>query len=419
MKMLGLLMLHNIKKIKESMFSRDSYGNPHWKALLLELLFRQKLPGRIEGYLFYLRYKVRKWLLPIFEFIRFNEESRTTIFVNLKDAIGDRYLFQLLSFFSYGGYCVEFFTSRPEKYFRRFEYMRIIFTLKDFKISNEFPKNTEDRYLCFDEKNSDVLNKKWRKPILLNQDISLNRNEHKKAIVIPYSMHPVIYKLKHHEKLFKFRNNKKMLRIFFSGMCGLDYYHSKLAEQFKKLSRFQIVEIIINSGLVTIINSRRDIKKLLRGKYKNIFAFVNTKKTVVFQEHWLDTISRSDFFLSPPGDVRPMCHNIIEAMAVGTIPITNYSEWFHPALVDGRNCIVFDSEKELIEKIKTVLEMDSGKIKEMRDEVIKYYESYLSPASFINQIESNIEDKIEVFLNSGNREYLSKVNNDSIIISQE
>ena len=42
----------------------------------------------------------------------------------------------------------------------------------------------------------------------------------------------------------------------------------------------------------------------------------------------------------------PMCHNIIESMAVGVIPITNYPEWFDPDLEHMKNCIVFDDQKD-------------------------------------------------------------------------
>jgi len=314
---------------------------------------------------------------------------------------------------------VDFFTQSPEGYLRDLEYARLIYTLKNLRIVNELPRNTEDMILCFDEEDPSVLSKKWKKKIFINQDISLNRSGHEKALIIPYPMHPVIYKLKRHEKLAKFRDNKRMLRIFFSGMYGPDYQHSMLPDQFNKISRPRAVEAIIDSGIASVIKSRHDIDESLKGEYKNMFIFINTEKTVIFQEHWLDTISRSDFFLALPGDVRPMSHNIIEAMAVGTIPITNYPEWFHPRLRHMENCIVFNSEEDLIQKIKSVLEMDPEKIKKMRQEVIKCYEKHMSPSSFVKLIESSDEDNIEVFFNSGNREYLSKLNKDSVIISRQ
>lgn len=45
-------------------------------------------------------------------------------------------------------------------------------------------------------------------------------------------------------------------------------------------------------------------------------------------QKWLDVVAKSDFFLCAPGVQIPLCHNAIESMAVGTIPITNYPDWF-------------------------------------------------------------------------------------------
>lgn len=54
-------------------------------------------------------------------------------------------------------------------------------------------------------------------------------------------------------------------------------------------------------------------------------------------------LASADFFLCQPGEIMPQCHNIVEAMAVGTIPLTNYPDWLSPPLVDGREALVFDT----------------------------------------------------------------------------
>jgi len=185
------------------------------------------------------------------------------------------------------------------------------------------------------------------------------------------------------------------------------------------MNRPSAVKAVREAGIAIIPGSRGEIKSLFDGDYKNVFVFVDIKKTVVYQENWLDTLSKSDFFLALPGDIRPMCHNIIEAMAVGAVPITNYPEWFHPRLEDMKNCIVFGDKDDLIKKINKVLKMGNSKVREMREETLKYYDNHLSPRSFVNKIESVKGDRIEVFFNSGGGEYLSKVKDSSVIISGE
>jgi hypothetical protein len=88
-------------------------------------------------------------------------------------------------------------------------------------------------------------------------------------------------------------------------------------------------------------------------------------------------LAKSDFFLCCPGVVIPQSHNAVEAMAVGTIPIIQYSEMFHPNLVHGVNCIAYRDEKELIAYTNLCFEMCDLEITKLRNGVIDYYEAYL------------------------------------------
>jgi len=104
-------------------------------------------------------------------------------------------------------------------------------------------------------------------------------------------------------------------------------------------------------------------------------------------ENWLDTLAMADFFLSPPGIVMPMCHNIIEAMAVGTIPITNYPEWLDPPLRHMEDCLVFDQRADLVARLRAALALDQGEIARLRRNVISYYGAHMRPDTFIEREE--------------------------------
>src|SRR5260370_10572567 len=75
----------------------------------------------------------------------------------------------------------------------------------------------------------------------------------------------------------------------------------------------------------------------------------------VMHSEWLKTLSRCEVFLAPPGISMPQCHNIIEAMAVGCIPLTNYIEWLSPPLTDGVNCFQFRDENDLRKRVFEIL----------------------------------------------------------------
>lgn len=391
----------------------------HYAGRILRIFTHGELPGRLEARLYYLCYLVREkvlrgWVLRM----EWKQKRTQPVFIYLENAIQDRYLFQLISFFIYGGCFVRYVTGKPKNCLAPLEYARLVYTFKNFRIIQEPPPDCSDAILCTDRKNFLYLGRNWKRILLLNPDISADRKDHKGALMMPYPMHPIIYKRKQHEMLGRFRENERRVTILFSGNYGEGYVHFILPDQFGKMSRPEIMALLLASGVPHIVNRREEIDFFLyRGGYRNVCMLVNTKNIYIDQKNWLDALSKSHFFLAPPGDIRPMCHNIIEAMAVGAIPITSYPEWFHPPLRHRKNCLVFTDKTDLFQKIEIAMGMDGSDIGEMRRQVIRYYAHYLSPESFVNRVQSAPGHRLELFIQTGNREYLSKIDNESIIIN--
>jgi hypothetical protein len=343
-----------------------------------------------------------------------NESKK--IFINLEERFGDRYLFQILRLFDSSGYSIHLYTKKPPSSFCRYEYGRLIYNIRNLSFVSKIPSEKRKHILCTDNINFKNGEGVWRKRIKISHDISLNRRDHEGALIIPYGMHPGIYEQNGHKKLESLRKNSKKIRILFSGRYGTNYDHSILQKQFGKLSRPQIIKLIKKRALSKIICSRAEFDKLFKNDYQCIFAFVDTKHTDVDQRKWMVALSRSDFFLAAPGDVRPMCHNIIEAMAVGTIPIMNYPEWFHPPLTKMKNCITFTNEVDFIAKVGVALSMDDRQIEEMKNEVVNYYDRFIEESAFIARLENVMDNEVELFFQSGIRKYLAKIDDDSIIV---
>jgi hypothetical protein len=391
---------------------------PYYRSRLSRIFTHGEIPGRLEAWLYYRLYILRARS----SFARFlkieGDRSLVTIYLDLENAIQDRYLFQLVSFFIYGGCSVRFLTGKAKNCLSPLEYARLVYTFKNFKIIREPFPDCSGAILCTDRKNFPYLGRNWKKTLLLNTDISADRKDHGGALMMPYPMHPIIYKRKQHERLGRFRENEPCVTILFSGNYGEEYVHSILPDRFGKMSRPEIMALLLASGIPHIVNTREEIDSFLyQGGYRNVFMLVNTKNIYIDQKNWLDALSKSHFFLAPPGDIRPMCHNIIEAMAVGAIPITSYPEWFHPPLMHRKNCLVFTDKTDLFQKIEMAMQMDGREIGEIRRQVIHYYDHYLSPESFVNRVQSALGRRLELFIQTGNSQYLSRVNNRSVIIS--
>lgn len=93
----------------------------------------------------------------------------------------------------------------------------------------------------------------------------------------------------------------------------------------------------------------------------------------------------------------PMCHNAIEAMAVGTIPLLEYPEYFHPPLQTGVNCIAFQGQSNLLEQVKRIKNMSREEVYQLRKAVISYYEKYLAPSAWVERLADDKEVDTLVF----------------------
>ena len=85
------------------------------------------------------------------------------------------------------------------------------------------------------------------------------------------------------------------------------------------------------------------------------------------------------------------------------------------------NCIVFDDKADLVNKIKDVLNMGQEEISKLRERVVDYYESHLTPEKFVSNIESR--EKYIIIAVMITEKYVKdnalKLNEKSIIIGND
>ncbi len=401
--------------------------NPSWKSFL----FKPRLPWKFKK--LYLEYKGLYQAYKLFpeylyynfiNFFKINQKNKPTIFVNFEkeNTSNSRDLYTALNAFSMAGFNVNFFRKiRFKDYVGLDPYVRLIYSIENIKMVNKIPQESKDIVYMSDTNHKSDLKKKWKKTIDVEYDISLDCNTIKKPIFFPFPMHPLVYKLNLHENVNKLRETERKVRIFFAGAIYHKWYF-ELADSIKDiLIRPEVIDTIIKdlNGNKILIKNKESFNTIFNNNYINKCVIIDTDDFKINIKNWLSTLSKSDFFLCPPGDW-PMCHNIIEAMAVGTIPITNYANWLNPSLKDMENCITFNTKKDLIKKIKLVFEMDQEKIMQMKKNVISYYENYYNPLHFINSNILNEEDYIKMIIIAVGKKfyksYLPKINKNSIII---
>ena len=97
----------------------------------------------------------------------------------------------------------------------------------------------------------------------------------------------------------------------------------------------------------------------------------------------------------------PLCHNVIEAMSVGTIPVIQkeYAEVMYPNLKNGFNAVVFNDlqhmEKLLLDEI---FQFKKDVLVEMRMNVLEYYQKFLTPKNVVKEINNTLEKGEMIYL---------------------
>lgn len=70
-------------------------------------------------------------------------------------------------------------------------------------------------------------------------------------------------------------------------------------------------------------------------------------------------------------------------MAVGTVPVLQYSSYYFPPLRHGEQCITFGDERELFGAVDSILSgAFTERLPQMRASTRAYFEAHLSPAAF-------------------------------------
>ncbi len=121
------------------------------------------------------------------------------------------------------------------------------------------------------------------------------------------------------------------------------------------------------------------------------------------QATFLDVLSGCAFFLAAPGVAVPMCHNVVEAMSVGAVPVLNYPEQFDPPLEHRVNCLAFSTADELTRCVREALSMDEGRVAALRLGALAYYKRYLSPEAVVGSILRSKETVTTLLLNAEQR----------------
>lgn len=318
--------------------------------------------------MFVIKKKIQKKLKEFklnYSYVRFYNDQQPVVYVNLKHSTKVRTYLNL------------FFRIRAvydQPIVLKFSILRMLFLAKWFNeldyIYFEKPFSNLKKFKTFSHsKKADfVVNFKYRK-VYSTDDYQEN--------VLPYIMHPINY-LQPHIKLLP-----KNIGILMSGNFDKKIYDTPIIEDnFGLLNRWKIYQEVSKHNKLLSVSGDELVTNLNSGIFNENLILMKWQSGAIPAHKWRTYLSSSHFIFCAPGMTMPMCHNVLEAMSVGVIPILNYSNWLNPSLKNDFNCLVYQETSDILPIIDKALSLSSEVKTEMANNALKYYQEYYENYSF-------------------------------------
>ncbi len=323
--------------------------------------------------------------------------SDRDIFVTLGDKRpnGDiaRYIYSGLNYIANAGYNIYIYQKVDFDFYKWLNfYGRRLYKIPRLKFIKDIPSHTESMIYMFDHEDLDevLLAKKWKKLVYLSVLKPVSWHMGDRSVNVPFLMYPPLYTFGQDKKLEKHRNTERKIRVYFAGNVDKYYYRNPMLKKYGQMTRRQAIAALRKSRRKFVYRPEKaEFYGLLQAPtYQHVCVLTDFVKFKIKPVEWLGVLCKSDFFLCLSGTDFPMCHNLIESMAVGTIPIMSYPEWMEPQLEHGKNALLYHDAEGLVRQLDEAMNMSEARIAEMRKNVIAYYEEHLTPLNFSARFDS-------------------------------
>lgn len=186
--------------------------------------------------------------------------------------------------------------------------------------------------------------------------------------------------------------------MFFSGNFDKRNYGQKEVENiFGVNNRRSLYHFLCENKAVRILDSEQELKEYLSGSEEGELVLVdNTSGHKIPNANFRRYVGSFDFMFAFTGVLIPLCHNLVEAMSIGSIPFIQsaYAAVAKPPLIDGETCVTFEGLDDLLEKMEAALALPQSRIDQLRSNVWQYHDRYLTPHAVIKKLESRAFEKV-------------------------
>lgn len=200
--------------------------------------------------------------------------------------------------------------------------------------------------------------------------IRLNRMDHfvSGQTAVPYFKHPSFCWPKDQPGVSVVQS--RLGWVFFAGNVNPDLYDRAGFETKYRIPNRYAVYQYIRQRTDVLEDVFFDVKN---ENHRNRLFIHTLQRSSLEGERYPQYLSAFRFMICAPGVSMPLCHNVVEAMAYGCIPIFSYPEWLPDGLEHRRNCMIFRSLSELTEVLDEIRHYDDQKCQQLRNALLTYY----------------------------------------------
>lgn len=333
------------------------------------------------------------------------QKSEKAIFVNFKNPqLYHRFFYTLLKFYNLAGYNVyfplDFSTYRNLR--NKDRYLRLlVWETNTICINkNMIPEN------CI-EINDEMFKHNYFEAYFKNN------NDTKNAFHVPMSFHPFMYHLNFWNDKIELKKTRHNAIFCYGNFDEKEYLEIKNT-YFKSLSRTELHDFFKKQKNYISLEGKKDLLTQNINFDKKFVFSIKEKYTIKMQDV-RPHLALFNFFLCCSGVVKPICHNVIEAMSVGTIPVIEkeYAEILYPNLEHKKNAMIFNDLEHLHSILDNeIFTFSPQEIQNMRENVFTYYNDNLSPEGMIKNLNEAILAEKNIYLQAGPRSVKFKAQKD-------
>ena len=210
----------------------------------------------------------------------------------------------------------------------------------------------------------------------------------KASYFLPFYLHPDVYLSNLLHLLPTLRSAEKTVGVFFAGSVSEAYesvhkfgFESRQEITDSLVSNISPAKLLVPSSRAQLFNAleQTDLRRVCVLNITSNRA--NTlRKHTLRQLEYFQIMARSWFAYCPPG-LHPLSHNIVEAMAMGAIPVFNYGAVFFPRLKHMESCIEYRGSDDVAQAIELALSLPIETRRRMSETVLEIYQKEIDLSS--------------------------------------